>query len=842
MKREDKKEHAMKKSKGKPADTAELRRRAEKRLSEKQKSQRPEAGDQSTAEDVSRLVHELQVHQIELEMQNQELQQSRAKVETLLARYTDLYDSAPAGYMTLDREGAFRLANLTGARLLGVERSQLVNRRLGLFIAESDRRAFSDFLQRVFASQAKECCEVTLPQEGSQPRVVRIEGTRSADGQECHAVVLEITDRKRAEEALRQSEEMFRSLSRSSPLGVFMADSAGHCVYVNPRHRQIMGVGLVESQGEGWMQNIHPDDRQWMLEEWNSFVRGERDFSPECRVQIPQGGDRWIRLRASRVLSEEDKVTGHVGTSEDITEGKRAEEALGTSELRYRRLFESAKDGILILNAETGMVVDVNPFLVELLGYSREAFLGKKVWELGLLKDTTANQAHFAELQQKEYIRYEDIALETSDGRRIEVEFVSSVYQVSHQKVIQCDIRDITERQKAREKMRRMQTELEQSNRDLQRRNQEIQTFYHTLSHELKTPLTSAREFVSIVIDGLAGPLNETQLEYLGIAKESCDQLRLYVNDLLDVTRLETGKLSLDIQAVPLAALIERVVEMLAPAAAGKGVSLSCDSQPDLPAVPIDKQRILQVLTNLTTNAIKFTPAGGQIRLSLSQGTADPECLQVAVRDTGRGIPKDQLDLIFNRLYQVNEGDRAAESWSGLGLGLYICQELVQLHGGRISVESELGQGSTFTFTIPKRHEPATLNVLVVDDEATVRNMLRVLLENKGYHVTLAGGGAEALGLMRQQRPALVILDLEMPGMDGAETLVQIREEWGEIPVVVHTSYPEGDLMNRALKGTPFTVLAKPCPMEQMLNTAHTLTRGITRPLGNANPTRLPSP
>jgi signal transduction histidine kinase len=232
--------------------------------------------------------------------------------------------------------------------------------------------------------------------------------------------------------------------------------------------------------------------------------------------------------------------------------------------------------------------------------------------------------------------------------------------------------------------MQRMQAELGQSNRDLKRRNLEIQTFYHTLSHELKTPLTSAREFVSIVMDGLAGPLNGTQLEYLGIAKESCDQLRLYINDMLDVTRLETGKLSIEFQVAPLAALVERVVEMLVPAAAGKGIRLSSDCQPDLAAVPLDEQRIQQVLTNLTTNAIKFTPTGGQIRLSLGEAPASSEYLQIDVRDTGQGIPKDQLDMIFNRRYQMNHNAQSVESRNGLGLGLYICQELVELHGGRI--------------------------------------------------------------------------------------------------------------------------------------------------------------
>ena len=187
-------------------EAAELRRRAEERLSDKHKRQGSEADDQRTTEETARLVHELQVHQIELEMQNEELQQARATADVLLAQYTELYDFAPTSYLTLDREGAIRLVNLTGTVLLGVERSWLVKRRFGQFVAEADRRAFSDFLTKVFASEAKQSCEVTLPREGSTPLVVRIECRRSEDGQECRAVVLDITERKLAEENLRQSE------------------------------------------------------------------------------------------------------------------------------------------------------------------------------------------------------------------------------------------------------------------------------------------------------------------------------------------------------------------------------------------------------------------------------------------------------------------------------------------------------------------------------------------------------------------------------------------------------------------------------------------------------------
>jgi signal transduction histidine kinase/CheY-like chemotaxis protein len=371
---------------------------------------------------------------------------------------------------------------------------------------------------------------------------------------------------------------------------------------------------------------------------------------------------------------------------------------------------------------------------------------------------------------------------------------------------------EITERKRSEE-------QLKASVKEVGGLNTEIQEFYHTLSHELKTPLTSAREFVSIVMDGLAGPLNKTQLEYLGMAKESCDQLRRYINDLLDVTRLETGKMSIEFQALPLAALVERVVEMLAPAAAGKGVSLSCDCQPDLPAVPIDKQRILQVLINLTTNAIKFTPSGGQIRLSLSEAPADPECLQVDVRDTGRGIPKDQLDVIFNRRYQANHNAQSANSQDGLGLGLYICQELVDLHGGRIWAESEVGKGSTFSFVVPKLKMTKGGHVLIVDDDYGMRESLRLILEDQHFEVTTAEGGSEALLLMGQKTPDVVVLDLMMAGLDGPGTLKEIRKNWGLIPVIVYTGYPDGDLMRQAMEFSPFTLLTKPCPLKQFVET-----------------------
>jgi PAS domain S-box-containing protein len=495
----------------------------------------------------------------------------------------------------------------------------------------------------------------------------------------------------------------------------------------------------------------------------------------------------------------------------------RSEQAIRASELSYRRLFEAAKDGILILEADTGRISDVNPFLLEMLGFSHDEMVGTPIWELGPFKDIVSNKVKFEQLQQRGYVRYEDLPLETRDGRRIAVEFVSNVYHADDRNVIQCNIRDISERKRAEKQMRGIQAQLEQTNRDLMKRSEQIQYFYHTLSHELKTPLTSAREFVSIVIDGLAGELNSTQLNYLGIAKDSCTELAVYINDLLDATRLDTGKLHIELKSVSLAAIIHRAMTIMEPAAAGKKIRLSGELDTHLTDVMVDESRIMQILTNLLNNALKFTSEGGEIIVKLGEDPKSSEYVQISVTDNGCGIPRDQIDNLFHRFYQIKKGDATPEK--GVGLGLYLCREMVLLHGGNIWVQSALGIGSTFSFTIPKEAATKAAHVLIVDDDCNVRDTLQLLLASNGFDVVTVAGGSEALQQMSQKTPDVVVLDLMMGGLDGPSTLKEIRKNLGPIPVIVHTGYPDSDFMQRALESSPFTLLPKPCPPKRFVET-----------------------
>jgi signal transduction histidine kinase len=264
-------------------------------------------------------------------------------------------------------------------------------------------------------------------------------------------------------------------------------------------------------------------------------------------------------------------------------------------------------------------------------------------------------------------------------------------------------ITNAVEKYRMRAAIEAQRRELERTNAELWHKNEEIRSFYHMLSHELKTPLTAAREFVSLVLDGLAGSLNSTQREYLGIVKESCDQITFNINDLLDAARADTGKLYIVPQPIAMANVVSHVLVAMAPQAHEKGIELQQDIAPDLPLVYIDEKRITQVLTNLLGNALKFTPADGEVIVRVDNDPQRPAFVLVSVSDTGQGIEPEQLGYIFDRLYQVRSDETAIGG--GLGLGLHICREVIKLHRGTIWATSTPGQGSTFFFTLPK-HGP----------------------------------------------------------------------------------------------------------------------------------------
>jgi signal transduction histidine kinase len=266
-------------------------------------------------------------------------------------------------------------------------------------------------------------------------------------------------------------------------------------------------------------------------------------------------------------------------------------------------------------------------------------------------------------------------------------------------------INNAVEKERLRFQVSKYQEDLEHTVCKLQTKNEEIKGFYHVLSHELKTPLTAIREFVSIVIDGLAGEVNEEQKEYLHVAMRNCDRLRVLLNDILDVTRIETGKLTMNFNDYDAGDMLKAAILVQQSEAATRNIDLSLDVNGLPGRMNGDEGRIGQVLTNLLTNALKFTPKGGSISVTAGTQQTGSDDLVVCVTDTGCGIDPERLPKVFERLYQVREEDFAIEG--GLGLGLNIAMEIIRAHGGDLWATSELGQGSQFSFSLPQSTSPA---------------------------------------------------------------------------------------------------------------------------------------
>lgn len=358
---------------------------------------------------------------------------------------------------------------------------------------------------------------------------------------------------------------------------------------------------------------------------------------------------------------------------------------------------------------------------------------------------------------------------------------------------------------------------------ELERADQVRSSFLSHVSHELRTPLTSVKGYVENLLDGLTGPLNDKQQRYLGRIFDNLERLIRMITDLLDRTRIETGQLALSPAEVDLERCVAEVIEQLRPLAEGKQQSLTSHYPPSTLIVWVDRDRLIQILTNLVHNAIKFTPAEGHIDVSV--GASDTAFATIRVHDTGPGIPREALKKIFDPFYRTAQGRQQGTKGQGLGLGLSIAKTLVELHSGRIDVRSEPGQGSEFSVTlplipavsaVPAHDTPFSKRLLIVDDDPDIRQLLSDRLSAEGYETEMAIDGMQALKAMQEHRFAGVLLDIGLPQLDGLEVLRQVRRWNQQIPIVVVTAAQSKDLAVRAISLGAQAYVLKPFDLPEL--------------------------
>ncbi|MEH2113057.1 hybrid sensor histidine kinase/response regulator [Nostoc sp.] len=515
---------------------------------------------------------------------------------------------------------------------------------------------------------------------------------------------------------LRQSEERFRSLSTCSPVGIFETDTEGNCKYTNPRYQTICGLKAAESLEKRWLESVYLEDRERAIASWSAYICEGREYSEEFRFQTTQTSIRWVQVRSSPMLSSQGELLGYVGTLEDITERKQAEEVRAQ-----------------------------------------------------VIREQTARQ-------------------EAEAANRMKDEFLA------------------------------------------------------VLSHELRTPLTSMLGWSKILrAKKLDDKATSRALE--AIERNAISQMQL-IEDILDVSRIIRGQLRLNVSAVNLISVMEAALEAVRPLAEPKDIQLITVLDTTVGSVYGDPARLQQIVWNLLTNAIKFTPKGGKVEVKLSTYFgfsisdfglgSDSENLdssntdensnlrsqipnsksqyaQIQVIDTGIGISSEFLPKVFERFRQADS--TTTRSHNGLGLGLAIVRHLVELHKGTILAQSSgSGQGATFTVRLPllqdnrgnreatgKISSPvastplAGLRVLVVDDETDTRNFLSFMFEEYGAFATAVGSVDEALAVLEQTKPDILISDIGMSEQDGYTLIRKLRslepEKGGHIPAIALTAY-----------------------------------------------------
>ncbi|MDX1930764.1 MAG: ATP-binding protein [Pirellulaceae bacterium] len=651
--------------------------------------------------------------------------------------------------------------------------------------------------------------------------------------------VLDVTAEKNAAEIVRASGEFVRGVLDSLPEHVVVLDNLGTVLAVNhPTDRHTMESGATLSTasiGVNYLDlcrqsiaNGGPDVHA-MIEGLEEVLAGKRaDFSTEYPCLAP-GREEWFLMQAQRMRSEN---AGVILSHSNITESRLAQLRLEDSEVRFRRLFEAAHDGILILDANTRKITHVNPFLTALLDYPAEHFLGKELWEIGFLKDKQASVLAMQELDDVGSVRYESLPLEDRHGHKHPVEMVANKYDEGMHPVIQCNIRDISERRKLELQTLTQAAELS----DLHRRKDE---FLAMLSHELRSPLAPIANAVQLL--GLANA-NESALQRQarGIIERQVSQLQHLVDDLLEVSRITTGRVQLRQERVAIGGIVDGAIETARPLIDQRKHALTISIPDETLWLNADAARLEQVVVNLLTNAAKYTEEGGQIWLSVA--AEGSECV-LRVRDTGVGIAPALLPKIFDLFTQAERSlDR---SQGGLGIGLALVQRLTELHAGRVEVQSVLGQGSEFTVRLPMlsaepadtKHHTAInkppsirpLRVLVVDDNVDTVLSFSILLRATGHEVFIAHDGIAAVEMATACHPDVMLLDIGLPGLDGYEVAKRIRQlpSLKSVVLIALTGYGQDtDRQRSSLAGFNHH-LVKPARLEQLQEILRSITSSL---------------
>ena len=471
----------------------------------------------------------------------------------------------------------------------------------------------------------------------------------------------------------------------------------------------------------------------------------------------------------------------------------------------YERLMECIYDGVLVTDADGG-IVDFNERAVDFFFCDGDELRSTRVIELISGADESLLSAIRGNLAEHRHTLIEAYCVRR-DASMFPAEIAVNEIELGNGGRLCFLVRDISIRKGAQEALEDAVARLEAHDRA---RTQ----FVTNVSHELRTPLTSMIYAISNMLRGVLGPLPDRIRGYLDMLYGDCKRLAMTVNDILDLSKVDNDTLTLATTKVPFSLFVARSAGALRVQAEQKGISLGLTTSGGIWFVDCDPQKMERVILNVVGNAVKFTPKGGSVEVSLADDPQEPANVRLEVRDTGIGIPVELIDRVTERYFTVGEQP------SGSGLGLAISKEIVECHGGRLAIESPAPGaevGTQVNITLP-RVEPPT--VLLVDDDEGVLTLLDKQVSKQGYRTLSAMDGAEALELAEKERPDVVVLDLMLPEIEGTEVILKMKNnnKLTKTPIIVLTGAHVGEAKSHLLSSFAIPALAKPWHESELLD------------------------
>jgi PAS domain S-box-containing protein len=573
---------------------------------------------------------------------------------------------------------------------------------------------------------------------------------------------------------------------------------------------------------------------QFWLEKYTSVFAGQSQHF-EIKEKLKNGEYRWREIYLNSIRLSDGSIEEISAIAHDVTEKKRSELALKESELKFRNIFDSFQDVYYHADLQ-GVITLVSPSIQEVTGFKPDEIVGHKLSDFAFSE--TSLEDFVKELLQKGKIKNYETELRTKKGKIIKaISNIRVVYDASQQPYsIEGVVRDITELKKASEEVLKAKEMAEKSLKVKE-------GFLANMSHEIRTPMNGIIGMIDLLSDT---PLDAEQQNYVSTVKKSSQTLMHILNDILDLSKIEAGKMKLHLQSTDLKQVIEKVHTLFGQQASVKNNRFSYHIDPEIPPYIIgDETRLLQIISNLTSNANKFTENGEvSIHVSLHEVKNKNIFIKVAIKDTGIGIDKDNLRLLFNNFSQLDNS--TSKSYAGTGLGLAISKELSRLMNGKIGVESAHGKGSTFWFTFETRGtDTPPLNpqkekqdfkvsesdlkkirpyILVVDDNNVNRMVAGQILSKAGCEIDLASGGMESIEKVQKAAQSkmyqLIFMDIQMPDIDGIETTRRLKNlKIPHLPpIVAMTAYSMKDDRQKFLNKGLDDYIPKPIQAKDLID------------------------